>query len=297
MDAFAVLLSAIDKLPVEARRRALFVLAHGRIPHFRDPVTFNDKVNWRILNDRRPLLEWTCDKLAMKEHARGVLGLHVPRTLWAGTELQELTSVTLPDHWILKPNHRSGLVYFGRGQPDIEQLSVVTAPWLRPAEAEDLGEWAYSKARPMLLAEEVIGTPGSPPPDYKFFVFEGNVAAIQVDVGRHSIHQRRLYLPDWSPLEVQYGGHALPPLEPPPVGLDRMLTAAAALGSGWDFIRIDLYNIGERVYFGEFTPYPCGGLDRIIPPSFDTKLGARWKLPEQSRQRRARLAPTTRPGS
>ena len=70
-----------------------------------------------------------------------------------------------------------------------------------------------------------------------------------------------------------------PPLEPPPVGLDRMLAAAAGLGSGWDFIRIDLYNIGERVYFGEFTPYPGSGLDRIIPASVDRELGARWKLP------------------
>jgi hypothetical protein len=296
MDAFALPLSAVYKLPVKARRRALFVLAHRRIPHFRNTPTFNDKVNWRILNDRRPLLEWSCDKLAMKEHARGVPGLHVPHTLWAGTELQELTSVGLPDHWILKPNHRSGLVYFGYGQPDIEQLSVVTATWLRPVEAEDLGEWAYSKARPMLLVEEVIGMPGSPPPDYKFFVFEGDVVAVQVDVGRYSIHQRRLYLPDWSPLNVQSGGYALAPLEPPPVGLDRMLAAAAGLGSGWDFIRIDLYNIGERVYFGEFTPYPGSGLDRIIPASVDRELGARWKLPEQSRRQPARPAPTRRPG-
>ena len=250
-----------------------------RIPHFRKPVTFNDKVNWRILNDRRPLLEWTCDKLAMKERACDVQDLNVPRTFWAGTDLKELAASGLPEHWILKPNHRSGHVYFGQGRPDIKQLSEVTAAWLRPVEAQDLGEWAYSKARPMLLAEEVIGTPGSPPPDYKFFVFEGDIAAIQVDVGRHSVHQRRLYLPDWSPLNVQYGMHALPPPEMRPAGLHRMLAAAAELGSEFDFIRIDLYDIDGKVYFGEFTPYPCSGFDRFIPVSFDTELGARWKLP------------------
>lgn len=282
MDAWVVVQTAICKLPVGVRRRALFACSNRRIPHFKNPLTFNDKVNWRILYDRRQLLEWTCDKLVMKEHARGVSGLYIPRTLWAGTDLHELASAGLQEHWILKPNHRTGHVYFGHGQPDIEQLSVVTAAWLRPFEAENLGEWAYSKARPMLLAEEVLGTPGSPPPDYKFFVFDGDVAAIQVDVGRHSIHQRRLYLPDWSPLNVQYGKYALPALEPPPAGLDRMLAAAAELGSGFDFIRVDLYNISGTVYFGEFTPYPTSGLDRFIPASFDTELGARWKLPEQS---------------
>jgi hypothetical protein len=133
----------------------------------------------------------------------------------------------------------------------------------------------------MLLAEEVIGTPGSPPRDYKFLVYEGDVAFVEVDVGRHSVHQLRFYLPDWSPLEVQASVYPLAPLEPAPAGLDRMLAAAAELGSGFDFIRIDLYNIGQDVYFGEVTPYPTSGLTPYFPASFDLELGARWTLPQR----------------
>src|SRR5215469_6859799 len=81
---------AIHSLPLAARRRALFILGNGRLPHFRDPVTFNDKINWRMLNDRRPLLEWTCDKIAMKDQARYVPDLQIPKTLWAGTDLRDL---------------------------------------------------------------------------------------------------------------------------------------------------------------------------------------------------------------
>ena len=280
MNVRAATMSAIYKLPTGARRRALFASSHRRMPHFRRPLTFSDKVNWRILNDRRPLLEWTCDKLAMKDHARDVPGVHIPDTLWAGTDLQELASARLPEHWTLKPNHRTGLVYFGHGQPDIKQLSAVTGSWLRRVEAEKLREWAYSKARPMFLAEEVLGTPGSAPPDYKFYVFDGDVAVIEVIYRPTSNH--RLYLPDWSPLTVRWG-YDLAPVQPPPAGLDRMLAAAAALGSGFDFIRIDLYNIGGEVYFGEFTPYPGSGLCPTIPASFDTELGARWTLPGRRR--------------
>lgn len=280
MDAPDLMRSAIYKLPIAARRRALFVWTHQRLPNLRSPRTFNEKINWRILNDRRPVLEWTCDKLAMKEYVRSVPGIHLPQVLWTGTDLRELAAAGLPEHWVLKPNHRSGLVHFGHGRPDVQELSSITAAWHRPAEAESLGEWAYSKARRLLLAEEFIGTPGSPPTDYKFFVFDGTVAAIQVDFSRHSAHTRRMYLADWSPLNVQYGGRPLAPPSPAPPVLDRMLAAAAALGAAFEFIRVDLYNVGDRIYFGEFTPYPSGGLARFTPASFDAELGARWNLPE-----------------
>src|SRR5215471_3670063 len=95
------------RLPARSSRRALFMFYHCRLPHFRDPVPFNEKDNWRSLNDRRPILEWTCDKLAMKEYAAKVPGLRVPRTLWAGTDLRELGDTDLPEYWVLKPNHRS----------------------------------------------------------------------------------------------------------------------------------------------------------------------------------------------
>jgi TupA-like ATPgrasp len=271
-------IALICKLPAGIRRRVLFACCNRRLPDFRDPRTFSDKVNWRILNDRRPLLEWTCDKLAMKERARAIAGLRVPRTWWAGTDLRELEAVQLPEHWVLKPNHRSGLVHFGQGHPDAARLRELTAGWLRPFQASGMGEWAYSRARPLLLAEEMIGEPGSPAPDYKFFTFGGDVAAVQVDTGRHSVHRRRLYLPDWTPLEVRSGNHPLAAIEPAPPGLGRMLAVAAQLGAGVDFIRIDLYDVRGGVWFGEVTPYPGSGLDRFVPAS----LGARWELPVSS---------------
>jgi TupA-like ATPgrasp len=287
---------AWHRLPLEARRRALFILTNRRLPHFINPRSFSDKINWRILNDRRPLLEWTCDKLAMKERARRVSGLLVTKTLWAGTDLRSLASAELTPHWVLKPNHRTGLVYFGDGQPDIAQLMERTEGWLSSEESDELGEWAYSKARPMLLAEELIGTPGSPPNDYKFFVFEGDVAVIQLDSDRHTFHRRRFYLPDWSALDVRSGGHTLPAIEPPPPDLDRMLAIARELGAEFDFIRVDLYNISGSIFFGEVTPYPGSGLERFIPPSLDVELlGSRWRLPDLPGARRGKALPSPDP--
>ncbi len=210
------------KLPASLSRRLLFLHNNRRLPHFHNPATFNDKVNWRILNDRRQLLAWTCDKLAMKERVSSMTELRIPRTLWVGSSVEELAEIELPGHWVLKPNHRSGQIFFGSGQPDVSSLMTITQEWLRPTEAECLREWAYSKARPFFFVEELLGVPGAPPTDYKFFVFAGEVAAIQVDVDRHSVHRRRIYRADWTPLEVTSGEHPLAPAEEPPVNLDEM---------------------------------------------------------------------------
>ncbi len=279
MDIRSRVAPVLHRLPARLSRRALFMLWNRSIPNFRDPATFNEKINWRILNDRRPIMEWTCDKLAMKEYAATVPGLQIPRTLWCGTDVRELGDKELPAHWVFKPNHRTGQVFFGRGRPDIPTLARLATEWLPAHEAEKLHEWAYSKARPLFLIEETLGVPGSPPPDYKFFVFSGHVAAVQVDTDRHTEHHRRLYLPNWSPLEVKLGPYPLPPVAPPPANLDKMLAIVSELGSPFDFIRVDLYNIDGDVVFGELTPYCNSGLDRFVPASFDAELGARWELP------------------
>ena len=275
--------SLVYRLPVGVERRLLFVYHNRKLPHFNKPVTFSDKVNWRILNDRRPLLEWTCDKLAMKDYAEGagLERLRVPRTIWSGSELGDLASVDLPEHWVLKPNHRSGLIYFGHGQADLRELSTVTATWLDTFESSKMREWAYAAARPMFLVEELLGPPGSPPPDYKIFVFDGEPDLIEM-VNRYDGNQQRLYRADWTPLEVLYGPQGIAPVAPPPPALDRMLEISRDLGKPFDFIRVDLYDLYDvdgSIVFGELTPYPCGGLERFRPASFDVELGRKWRLP------------------
>ena len=274
------------KLPGSLSRKAVFFHRHHTFPSVSNPVTFNEKVNWRILKDRREILAWTCDKLAMKDYASKVEdamdhGLRIPRILWSGTDVRELEKVELPDRWVLKPNHRSGLVFFGHGVPDVPAVRKTVENWLRPAEGADLHEWAYLKARPLLIVEELIGSGDSPPDDYKFYIFSGEVATVDVHADRFANHSERWYLPDWTPLDVTLGENILlSPVAPtPPANYERMTAIAVALAGSYDFIRVDLYSVGEDVFFGELTPYPSSGLERFRPVSFDSELGAKWNLP------------------
>ncbi|SEL10396.1 TupA-like ATPgrasp [Blastococcus sp. DSM 46786] len=272
-------------LPPTTRRRYLYLAGHRQLPHLRDPRTFSEKVNWRILCDRRPELAWTCDKLAMKEYAylsQRDTGLAVPETLWSGDDLAAVVGETFDRAWVLKPNHRSGLVRFGAA-PDAVDIETVeaTRDWLRDDQSVLLGEWAYSRARKLFLVEEAIGG-GEPLDDYKFFVFGGKVAAIQVDRGRFTNeHVRTFHTPDWEPLPVQKTVRSGWPTAAPG-NLAAMLHAAEVLGRPFDFMRVDLYSSGDTVWFGELTPYPGGGVTRFEPASYDAWLGSLWSLPTSS---------------
>lgn len=276
----------IGMLPVPVLRQLYHVTMIHRRGNFTTPNTFNEKVNWRILNDRRDRIVAACDKMRMKEMARAAYpgaDLRIPATYWYGTDLCAAPDLTDLPPWVLKPNHSSGHALFGPDEStDLAALTEKTRTWWNQTPV-DLGEWGYGEAQPALLLEEKIPTAdGTPPADYKFFVFDGRVEFIQVNSGRFG-HQTATFLDaEWNPLPVRWRIRPVAD-EPRPAELDKMLQIAAVLGEGWDFIRIDLYAVDGAVWFGEYTPYPGGGLLRYKPKTFDLDSGRHWQLPTLER--------------
>lgn len=269
-------------LPTRVLRHWMYLVMIRKPGNFRRPRTFNEKVNWRILHDRRDRIAAACDKSAMKEMARAAYAgadLKIPRTLWFGTDLTDAPDLSAAPPWVLKPNNSSGHVMFG---PDPTQDAAAAAEHIRRWEATNpahLGEWGYTRARPGLLVEERIPTPdGRPPTDYKFFVFDGRVELIQVNRDRFGDQTATFLDADWNRIDVRWRTTKVAD-EPRPAELDAMLRIASALGTGWDFVRIDLYAVDGAVWFGEYTPYPGSGLLRYRPMSFDDEQGRCWQLP------------------
>ncbi|MGY1620587.1 ATP-grasp fold amidoligase family protein [Geodermatophilus sp. SYSU D00965] len=279
--------------PFPLRRIRQYREVTGRFPPLLRPRTFNEKLNWRICFDRRALLAHTCDKLAMKEHARrrAPAGLRIPRTLWAGTDLAELAEVALPAHWVVKPNHSCRRVHVGSGAADPAELARRTEGWVEERYWELSEEWAYRRARPGLLAEEYVGVPGQVPVDLKVLVFDGVPRLVEEHTSRGPEHRIRFRTPDWAPLPWT-AGYRRGPDTPPPDRLAEMLTAASALAAGYDMLRVDFYEHAGELWFGELTPYPGAGWTRL-EPEFDELLGTWWTLPW--RRRRAPVLPLLLP--
>jgi hypothetical protein len=274
-----VLVPRSGVLPAPVRRTLLYRQATGRRPPLLRPRTFTEKLNWRITFDRRDLLAPTCDKLAMKEHARMLApGLvRVPETLWSGTDVSELADVDLPGHWVLKPNHSCIRRLVGRGSVDVADLRRRTAGWVDEQYWRKSEEWAYRRARPCLLVEEYVGVPGVVPADLKVMVVGGEPRLVELHTGRGDDHRTRLHDPEWRPLPWTIGYRPGPDADPPE-RLDDLLKAATALADGFDMLRVDFYEVDGELWFGELTPYPGAGLSPL-EPDLDAFLGAAWTVP------------------
>lgn len=275
---------ALKLMPLALKRNLLFFRAHKKfIPSV--PETFSEKIQWRILNDRRQLVARGGDKISMKEHARArVPELLIPETLWFGDDLESMVDHDWQTEWVLKPVTGSGFAAFGSGsmrRSGIDPKAV--RKWRHGDIFAVLGEWAYGEARPGFLIERRIETEnGKSPHDFRFFVFDGAVRMVQVDSPRVEKVRRRFYSRDWEPYDVTQGRTHLAEIEDPPAELPQLIEIAEAIGSGFDFIRVDLYLAKGRIYFGEITPYPTGGLAPYSDPEFDRLLGSFWELPSTS---------------
>ncbi|WP_211356666.1 ATP-grasp fold amidoligase family protein, partial [Halobacterium salinarum] len=183
------------------------------------------------------------------------------------------------EEYVIKPTHMSGSVVIVNEfeTPNEEEIIKKCNEWLRETHGVPKEEYWYESIEPRILVEERLRDDKQEVPlDYKFFVFHGQVEYIEVDFTRFSHHKRRFYDRDWNPKEFTMKSPLGPTIEEPQ-RLDRMMEIAEKLGEGFDFIRIDLYELnGGRIVFGEMTVGPESGTGRFIPKERDFEFGSYW---------------------
>jgi len=268
-------------LPDGLRLKILFRRTHGAWPDLTNPKTFSEKIQWRKLHDRRDTLTLFADKYRVRDYVETKIGAQdLARSYWASESAETLPFDELPDRFVLKANHGTqwNILVTDKRTEDRTRLVRTMDEWLRSRYPPEQGEWGYRNVRPLVFAEEFLSTrAGQVPVDFKFFVFNGTVRMIQVDLERFVAHNRCLYDPDWN-LFPAVMGYPRGTGYPRPANLDEMIRCAQRLADGIDFVRVDLYNVEGRIVFGELTNYPGGGLEEFTPHSFDATVGAWWKL-------------------
>ncbi|WP_084113064.1 ATP-grasp fold amidoligase family protein [Belnapia moabensis] len=272
----------LDEILRERHLRYRMRTALGYKPNLSQPKTFNEKLGWRILHDRNPLLALTTDKINVRRYVADRVGNDVLVPLlgiWSRAE--EIEWDKLPNRFVLKGSHGWNMNLLVHDRTALDTCAAVSQAngWLRCNHYQTAGEWAYRDLVPRLLAEEMLlDADGGIPADLKFYVFHGRARLLRVHTGRHSDHRANSYDERLEPLSLRQSCKPDPNYVLPLEAHDA-LQLAERIGADFDFARVDLYCVGGQVRFGEITHYDGNACAPFWPASFDRVMGDYWTLP------------------
>ena len=252
----------------------------GQRPDLNRPRRYTEKLQKMILRDHNPLYHRLVDKAEVKSYVSSLIGEeHIIPTLGVWSRAEDIDWDILPDCFVLKCTHDSGSALICRDKASFD----------REAACEKLGaalsrdywkvsrEWAYKGVKPRIIAEAYLGDDVA---DYKFFCFNGKPELLFVATERQKEGEEvkfDFFDMSFNHLDIRNGhpNASVPPARPE--HFEEMKDLAARLSAGLPQVRVDFYELGGKVYFGEYTFYHFRGLVPFEPDGWDVKIGNLWK--------------------
>lgn len=259
-----------------------------------NPKTFNEKLLWLKFNTywKNPTVKQCADKYAVRDYIKnlGFSDILIP-LIAAYTNPDEIEWDKLPESFAIKLNVGSGknIIVKDKSKLDINETVKTLKKWMKEKYYLHYSEMQYKDVKPYILFEEYIGGEKLPV-DYKFYCFNGKVHYIQVCEDRVLRTGAKLYYMDLDWNMLPYSKYAL--REPDkviekPALMDDAIILAEKMTKEFPFVRLDLYIVGDKIYFGEYTFTPVASLNTkltLIPPNsdvdVDTIFGRELKLPK-----------------
>ena len=256
--------------------------AVGRWPNLTDPRRFTEKLQWLKLYGCGKEYASCADKYEARNYVRARLGESVLTKLLAVYDKAEVIDFNaLPVSFVLKCTHSSGqnIICKDKSRLDPQQTVRLFQNYLKSNYYWEGRESCYKYITPRVIAEEYLQENGAAPVDYKFLCFNGEPKVILVCTDRQTGVKFKFFDLDWKLLPVTVNERIDNSTLPRPQGLSTMIDHARKLSAGIPFVRVDFYNIADKVYFGEMTFYPGCGFDIFYPDEFDFYLGGLITLP------------------
>ncbi len=256
----------------------------GKVLRLDYPRSFNEKIQWLKLCDSTAIKTDLADKYKVREYVREKIGEQylIPLCgVW--DDFTQIDFSELPDQFVLKCNHGSGWNCIVRDKSKINYKKMCKQfnGWLKSNYAYNAGfELQYKNIRSCIIAEEYISELNGEVYDYRFFCFDGKPLYVWVDKGSGtSDHQRNIYNIEWEKQNYRVNYPDISPNPPKPNNYEEMVECAKKLSEGFIFVRVDLYSVDEKVYFGEMTFTPQSGIGDWDNEEINLYYGSLIKLP------------------
>lgn len=252
--------------------------------NLKEPVSYNEKLQWLKLYDRNPEYTRLVDKYQVREYIRSKIGANylIP-LLGVYDSFDEIDFEKLPNEFVLKCTHDSGGIVICKNKKDLN-ISEARRKINRALKRNYYyvhREWPYKNLKPRIICEKLmVDESGTELKDYKIFCFNGTPKLIQVDYDRFINHKRNYYDTHWRyiPVSVQYPTDSNTTINKPDT-LKKMLKLSKELSEGYPHVRVDFYSIKDKIYFGEITFYHEAGFGKFDPNEYNDKLGSWIVLP------------------
>lgn len=252
-----------------------------------NPKTFSEKLQWLKLYYRNPAYSHMVDKIEAKKYVGNLIGEeHIIHSLGVWDRPEDINFDNLPNQFVLKCNHNSGLgmcICRDKTQLNFKRVRKYLKKGLKENYYLRNREWPYKNVSPRILAEEYLRAENDDLKDYKFFCFNGEPTYCQVIGGRNTLTTSDFFDMNWNhqPFHEPYNYPFSSIDIPCPNQFEKMKGIAIQLSKGIPFVRVDLYEVRNKVYFGELTFFPTSGMGGFSPNDWDLKLGEMIILPSK----------------
>lgn len=254
----------------------------------KEPKTFSEKIQFRKLYDNNPLYSICADKYRVREYVKKKIGEEYLIPLYLVTDkLTEEQWNKLPSQFVAKTNHDSGTIKIVKDKNKTDKRKIIRE--LNMKLKFDYGiqsmEKYYSDIPRKIIVEKFLENVGeSDLKDYKFFCFDGKIKYCQLIKNRSTDETIDFYDKDWKKQNFIGLVNFMNPkeknsqeIEERPKNFETMIKIVEKLAKDFDFIRVDLYNIDGKIYFGEMTFCPASGFGTFFPEEWNYKFGNYWK--------------------
>lgn len=255
--------------------------------NLKNPKTFNEKIQWLKLYDRREEYTKMVDKYEVRKYIENKLGKeYLIPLIGVYNSFDDIKFEQLPKQFILKCTHDSGGVIICKNKDTLnwEEVRLKITDSLSKNYFYGGREWPYKNVKPRIICEKyMVDDSGVELKDYKFMCFNGEVKCLFVCLNRNSSNGLNVdfYDLDWNPMPFERHYKSSGQKIKKPKNFDKMIELARELSKSIPFVRVDFYEIEGKIYFGELTFYPGSGLEEFTPYEYDEILGSWIQLPKQ----------------
>lgn len=252
-----------------------------------NPKSFNEKLQWLKLYDRNPLYTKLVDKYKVREYISEKIGEdYLIPLLGVWDDPEEIDFDSLPNKFVLKCNHNSGLgmcICTDKSKIDIKKVKNELKSGLAQNYYLNGREWPYKNVSRKIICEKYMtDETGKNLRDYKFYCFDGKPKIVGIYQDRNSDKETTgdFFDMNFEWVDLKFGMPNALNKPQKPQKFQEMIKIAEILSEGMSEVRVDLYISNNKIYFGELTFFDGGGFDKIEPLEWDYKLGSWIKLPK-----------------